>query len=104
MLARDAVDSADVLEASQALPAVADTPYFVNFKEYGDRLGAPAPPAPLVELPAEEKAAADEAERHHNARVGVLKNPEYQELIGRVLENTVFNLLQEASHGELNLT
>ena len=36
--------------------------------------------------------------------MGVLKNPEYQELMGRVLENTVFNLLQEASHGEFNLT
>jgi hypothetical protein len=36
-------------------------------------------------------------------KANTLQNPECQELIAKVLENTLFNIMQEASFGEISL-
>eukprot|EP00937_MAST-01D_sp_MAST-1D-sp2_P000336 g336.t1 len=106
----DVVGSTDVVEALDGLPKQADTLFFRNFDAYKRRVDAPAPGAPVqAGGGADPDAGGAEAEAEaeassERARVQVLKNPEAQDLIGRVLENTVYNLLQEAVHGESNMT
>ena len=55
-------------------------------------------PWPAGELSAVEQIIASERLR------GVLALPECQTLAESVLENTIFNLIQEAAHGDLDLT
>lgn len=108
----DVVGSEDVVAAMNALPAEqdAEVPYFRNFAQYGRRADAPPPEAPRPTDSA-EAAAAEEQEREREderererKRIAVLGNAECRNVLGRVLENTVFNLLEEASHGESNIT
>jgi hypothetical protein len=96
---------ADVREQARELPEQAVTPFFRNFKNFGRKQGAPTL-LPLLELfdttnadPAEEEFEKAEEKR----RADVLEDLEVQDLCARVLENTMFNLMQEACHGELNL-
>ena len=48
----------------------------------------------------EEQNLLENIERRNAA----LKTPECQRIVEKVLENTVFNLMQEASHKEIDLT
>jgi len=110
-LLQDLVAGADVREACQALPVEAETPFFYNFRDLSSLddfstssldTGAGAPPIASASGQAETNQAAEEVVEEAR-RANVLQDPESQELISRVMENTVFNLLQEASHGEFNI-
>merc|ERR1719231_1126257 len=100
-LLQDLVGGADVREACAALPTEAETPFFYNFRDPSALDDMSIDSAPL-EVPVDEQAAQEAAQE--SARAEVLQDAESQELITRVMENTVFNLLQEASHGEFNLS
>ena len=108
----DVVGSEDVVAAMNALPAEQDAqvPYFRNFAQYGRRADAPPPEAPQptddseAAAVAEEKRGRELERERERKRVAVLGNSECRNVLGRVLENTVFNLLEEASHGESNIT
>ena len=108
----DVVGSEDVVAAMNALPAEQDAqvPYFRNFAQYGRRADAPPPEAPQptdgakAAAVAEEKRGRELERERERKRVAVLGNAECRNVLGRVLENTVFNLLEEASHGESNIT
>ena len=47
--------------------------------------------------------AAQSEDAVHAASAQALADPECQELIARVMENTIFNIMQEASFGEISL-
>jgi len=107
-LLQDLVAGADVRDACQALPVEAETPFFYNFRDPSalddfstssiDTGAGAAGQADVTEAVEAAEEAAQEAKR-----ASLLQDPESQELISRVMENTVFNLLQEASHGEFNI-
>jgi hypothetical protein len=101
-LLRDIVGSEDVRESCMALPEEADTPFFYNFrqitKEDEDEGEVISREALLADLETAQKAARE------GKRKALLQDPECQELVSKVTENTVFNLLQDASHGEFKLT
>merc|ERR1711865_746043 len=85
-----------------------ETPFFYNFRDPSalddfstssiDTGAGAAGQADVTEAVEAAEEAAQEAKR-----ASLLQDPESQELISRVMENTVFNLLQEASHGEFNI-
>jgi hypothetical protein len=101
-LLRDIVGSEDVRESCMALPEEADTPFFYNFRqvtsEEEDGSAAETREALLADIEAADKAAQE------GKRKTLLQDPECQELVSKVVENTIFNLLQDASHGEFKLT
>lgn len=111
-LLQDLVAGADVREACEALPQEAETPFFHSFRDPAalDDLstssldtGAAVPLSAGLENVQGDRSQGAEEVAAEAKRATILQDPESQELISRVMENTVFNLLQEASHGEFNV-
>jgi hypothetical protein len=109
-LLQDLVAGADVREACEALPQEAETPFFHNFRDptaledlSTSSFDTSAAEPLAAGLEALEGDGSQEEAAAEAKRATILQDAESQELISRVMENTVFNLLQEASHGEFNV-
>jgi hypothetical protein len=92
-LVEDVTSSFAVQEQIKNLPETAPTPFF-------KQLRTQTPEEPAVEDSADSKFGKEYAD----CKRDVMGDPECQTIVHTVLENTIYNMIQEFSFGDINLT